>query len=575
MKKRYVVLIAVIILILVAVLSAIGYKIIIEKGKEYEISKVEEYNYFVIRQNDLYGVINKTGDIIINPEYDKVVIPNPEKPLFICSKGEEAQAFNENKEQILAEYNNLEPIRFKNISTDLMYEKSVLKYQKDGKYGLIDFQGKEITKAIYDNIESLQYKEGELLVKQNDKLGVINIKGNELVKTEYDEILIDDYYTEDENYKYSGYIVGIHTEEGYRYGYLNTKGKEILKTEYNKISRVTDKDDKDNVYLICAKNGQYGVTKNKETIINNEYQSIAYDENNDVFVLEKSSKYGIANIEGKEIIPVQYSKIDITGIYLYAQNEQGITVYNKNGNQVNIDSDVAILNTENEKYRIRINNKQGTKYGVINEDGKQLIEEKYNYIKYLYDEYFIASYEDGKLGILDAKGNTKIELNNDSLQLIQGTELIQTLKNDTTVIYSETLEKICEMKNATVEEKENYIKVFSDTETKYFDKQGKELQNTDVYPNNKLLLKVEENLYGFVDHSGKTVVECKYDKAYELNEYGFAAVKKDGKWGVINENGEEILPPTYTFDSQGEPSFIGQYYKVVYGFGEIYYTDAK
>ena len=359
-------------------------------------------------------------------------------------------------------------------------------------------------------------------------------------------------------------------------GYLNKKGKEILKAEYNKISRVTGKtDDKDNAYLVCAKNGQYGVNKNQETIIANEYQSISYDENNDVFILEKSGKYGIANIDGKIIIPVEYSKIDITGIYLYAQNEQGITVYSKNGEQVNINANVAILNTENEKYKIRINSEEGTRYGVINAEGKQLIKEKYNYIKYLYDNYFIASYENGKLGILDDAENVKIELNNDSLQLIPDTNLIQTLQENTTAIYSKTLEKICEMENATVEIKKEYIKVYNDTETKYFNKQGKELKNTEVYPNNKLFVKTEGNLYGFVDIEGNLKVECKYDKAYELNEYGFSSVKKDGKWGVVNELGEEILAPTYTFDAQTEPTFIGSYYKVTYGFGEFYYTDAQ
>ena len=129
------------------------------------------------------------------------------------------------------------------------------------------------------------------------------------------------------------------------------------------------------------------------------------------------------------------------------------------------------------------------------------------------------------------------------------------------------------MENASVLIEKEYIKVYNDTETKYFDKQGRELQNTEVYPNNKLFVKLDGNQYGFVDSKGNTIVECKYDKAYELNEYGFAAVKKDGKWGVINENGEEILAPTYTFEGQEEPNFIGQYYRVVYGFGEVYYTN--
>ena len=98
MKKRYVVLIVAIVLILIAVLSVIGYNIISENGKDYEIAKVEEYNYFVLRQNELYGVINKKGDIIIDPEYDEVIIPNPEKSVFVCSKEENTKIFNENKE---------------------------------------------------------------------------------------------------------------------------------------------------------------------------------------------------------------------------------------------------------------------------------------------------------------------------------------------------------------------------------------------------------------------------------------------------------------------------------------------
>ncbi len=129
------------------------------------------------------------------------------------------------------------------------------------------------------------------------------------------------------------------------------------------------------------------------------------------------------------------------------------------------------------------------------------------------------------------------------------------------------------MGNASVLIEKEYIKVYNDTETKYFDKQGKELQNTEVYPNNKLFVKLDGNQYGFVDSKGNTIVEYKYDKAYELNEYGFAAITKDGKWGVINEDGEEILAPTYTFEGQEEPNFIGQYYRVVYGFGEVYYTN--
>lgn len=577
MKKKYMILIAVIIVILIAATTLAVHHIMLEKGKTYEIEQIKQYNYFVLKQNDFYGVIDKKGNIIIKPEYSEVKIPNPEKGVFVCYQEENTKILNERKEEILEQYNDVQPIRLKNIVSDLMYEKSVLKYEKDGKYGLISLEGKEITKPIYDEIDSLPYKEGELLVKQEEKYGVINIKGNNLIAIEYDTITVDEYYTDENRYQNAGYIVSIKTQEGYRYGYLNKKGKEVLKTEYNEISRVTEIQDDENCYLISAKNGQYGVTKKEEEIIQNEYQSIRYDATNKVFVIEKSKKYGIANIEGKLIVPVQYNQIDITGIYLYAQNEQGTTVYNNNGTQANIDANISILNTSNEKYKIRINNENGTKYGVINKEGKQLIEEKYNYIEYLYDNYFIASNENGKLGVLDDKGLVKIEQNNASLQKIQDTDLIQTTLSEskTTQIYSKTMEKICEMQNATIEIEDNYIKIYNETETKYFNKEGKELKNTEVYPNNKLFVKVQDNQYGFVDINGNLVVDYKYDKAYEFNQYGFATVRKDGKWGAINEQGQEIVAPIYEIKEQVEPTFIGNYYRVTYGFGEYYYTDAK
>ena len=66
-------------------------------------------------------------------------------------------------------------------------------------------------------------------------------------------------------------------------------------------------------------------------------------------------------------------------------------------------------------------------------------------------------------------------------------------------------------------------------------------------------------------------MDYKYESVTEINEYGFAGIKQDGKWGVINSNGEIIIEPVYELNDN-EPTFIGQYYQVIYGNGEIYYT---
>lgn len=575
MKKTFRIRIAIITIIVISIISFCVYKFIQNDSKKYEIVKVNEYNYFLLKQNNLYGVIDKKGNTIINVQYDDIKIPNPEKAIFICYKGQTTKVLNAEKQEILTQYERVEPIRLKNIASDLMYEKSVLKYCENGKYGLINFEGKKITKAIYNEIDSLPYKEGELIVKQDEKYGVINIKGTELVNIEYDQISVDGYYTEENQYKYAGYIVSNKTDEGYRYGYINYNGEILEEIQYNELSRVTDIEDNENVYILCAKNGQYGITKNGKELIQNEYQSINFSKINNLFLVEKSKKYGIRDLNGKIIVPVEYKQIDTLGIYLYANNEQGTTVYNSEGNQVNIDANIGILDTANDKYRIRINTEENAKYGVIGRDGKQIIEEKYNYIEYLYDNYFIVSNENSKLGIIDDKDNTKVEIINDSVQKIKDTNIIQTTIGQTTQLFSKEMKKVCEMENAIIEEKDDYIKIYNSEQTKYFNQDGKELKNTEVYKNNTLYAEENDGKWGFSDINGNMKIGYRYEKVTEFNEYGFAAVKLNGKWGAIDEQGKEVSGLVYEFKEDVIPSFIGKYYKVTYGFGEFYFTDAK
>lgn len=573
MKRTFRIRMAILLIVLVSAIFFITFKIIKYNNKKYDITEVKQYNYFLVKENNLFGVIDKEGKIVINPEYEDVKIPNPEKSIFVCYKDNQIKVLNNKNEEILKQYESVEAIRLKNVSGNLTYEKSVLKYLEDGKYGLINFQGKKITKPIYDEIDGLEYKEGELLIKQNEKYGIISIKGKKIVDTKYDQISVDGYYTIEDKYQKAGYIISNKTEEGYRYGYINYSGKVIEKIQYNEISRILDMKS-DDIYLLCARNGQYGITKNGKELIRNEYQSISYDESNNLLVIERSKKYGISKLDGNIIIPVEYSQIDITGIYLYAHNDQGIIVYDTEGKQVNIDVNVVILNTSNEKYRIRINNNDRTKYGLIEKNGKQLIEEKYNYMEYLKENYFIVSDENSKLGVIDDNENQKIEIKYDLLQKVKDTEVIQATnsKNEITELYSDKLDKICEMKNAIIEVQNEYIKIYNEEETKYFDKDGNELNSMQVYPENVLYAKQKNNKWGYVNKYGDVVVDYKYDRATEFNEYGYAAVKLDNKWGVVDKKGNEIQSPIYELNTNTIPSFIGKYYKITFGFGEFYYT---
>ena len=456
-----------------------------------------------------------------------------------------------------------------------MYEKSVLKYSKNGKYGIINFNDKKITNPIYDEIDTLQFKEGELLVKKDNKYGVINIKGAEIVKANYDKIEADKYYDENTGYKDCGYIVSITTDEGYRYGYINKDGKELLKTDYNDLYRILETSSEE-AYLICAQNGKYGLYKNSKKAIDNEYQSLRYDEYNNIIVALKGKQYGVLTMEGKQIVPFKYNQIDITGENIYSTDSNGkVKVFDTNGKETSLDYNTVFTKVENTSYKINISVRDNkVNYSIYKNNEKKTTKE-YNYIEYLYDDYFLASNNNGKLGVIDEEEDTKIQFKYNTIQKIENMNLIKAINDNTkmTEIYSKDMEKITELENATVEVNDEYIKIYNDSEAKYITKDGQEIKDTDLFTDNKIFAKKQGNYWGFVDKNGKTVVEFKYDKVTEVNKYGFAGIEKSGKWGVINKEGKIILEPKYTLKDNEQPEFIGQYYKFVYGNGEIYYTN--
>ena len=573
MKKKHIVGIIIISIIIIATVGVFIAKKVIEDGKKYEIEKVDNYEYFTLKADNKYGVINKEGKQIINTEYTNVIIPNPQKPVFICYTSNSTKVLNQNGEEIFTEFKSIEPIKLKNIASSLMYEKSILTYKENEKFGLINLEGKKLTKAIYDKIEGLPYKEGELLVQKEGKYGVINLKGKELIKPQYDQINVDGYSNDENGYKNAGYIVGNKTEEGYRYGYIDINGKMLLELEYNEIQRITDVKEND-IYLIAAKNGQYGLFKNKEQVIGNEYQSITYNQTDETLILQKTKKFGVANLDGKIIIPVEYKQIDSIGMYIYATNEDGTEkVYTKDGTEVQADSNIAILETSNENYKIKIDNTNGTVYSIIDKNDNTITKQNYSYIEYLSDDNFIVSL-DGKLGVINSNNEIKIDIKYDSIEKLQNTDFVTTTlaKDKTTQIYDKNINKLCDLPNANIVVEKEYIKIYNDEVTKYFNLAGKEISSKEALKGNKIFATSNNGKWGFVDSNGNIILDYQYEKATDLNEYGFAGIKLDGKWGVVNSEGKVILEPQYIINTQLEPSFIGEYYKVEYGFGEFYYT---
>jgi len=573
--KKYVIILLTIICVFIAILAGI-YIFKAYNSIDYELEEIKNFSYFKLYENEKYGVIDSKGNIIVEPKYESIDIPNPSKAVFVVyynyneEKGDyETQVINDKNEKILTEYSYVSALMFKETNTNVPYEKSVLTYKENDKYGIINFEGQKITDAIYDSIESLLYKEGCLLVKQNDKYGIINIKGKEVIKIEYDSIVADGYYDEETKYKNAGFIVGKRQDEGYRYGYINNKGKLLLEVVYNELHRITEITNQDNVYLLAFKNGLAGVYKDEEQILKHIYEDIEYNSQNNLFVVQKSSKQGVVDDIGNKILDIEYDYIMISGNKINSKKDDIIRIYDIYGNQQTEHNSSTVLVAESQNYFITINSED--KFGVTDATGKVLIENNYSYIEYAFEDYFIVT-KDDKVGIIDSLGNIKIDFIYNVIQKIENTKVLQAILTDNvTELYNNKLEKIVELSNPSIKVEGEYIKVLTDTQKQYFDKDGKALENKDIFKNLPLISYEENGKYGFKDINSNIKIEAIYDMVTELNSYGFAAIKKDGKWGVIDSQGKVIVEPSYQIEWD-EPEFIGPYVKLNFGYGLIYYT---
>ena len=232
-------------------------------------------------------------------------------------------------------------------------------------------------------------------------------------------------------------------------------------------------------------------------------------------------------------------------------------LYDLNGNLINKDTYLSMIEVENSSYFIAVN-EEGY-YNIISKDIQ--INEKYTYIAYAFGDYFIFTNEENKVGVLNVWTGTVIEPEYSSIVNVEGTEILEA-RNDAgeVTLFDSNLEKVCTISNAVVEKiDENYIRAYSDSQIEYFDKTGKSVKNTEVFKDNKLYAYSQDGKWGFRDKAGKVVVEANYDIVAAFNEYGFAGVKKDGKWGVIDETGKTVVEPSYELETYYFPNFIGKY----------------
>jgi len=82
------------------------------------------------------------------------------------------KVINSKEKETISGYEKIEAITNIDKNQNIWYENNVLKVQKNGKYGLIDFSGKELLSAEYDSIIPIQGIENSLIIEKDGKYGL-------------------------------------------------------------------------------------------------------------------------------------------------------------------------------------------------------------------------------------------------------------------------------------------------------------------------------------------------------------------------------------------------------------------
>ena len=190
-QKVFAVIIAIIVIAMVVMIIK---NVFIQREK---LNK--EYEYFTAFSADKWGVINQDGETVINPSYQEmIVIPDKTKDVFICTYdiNEEdgtykTKALNRKNEEIFTQYDQIQVLENIDENDNIWYEKNVLKVMQNGKYGLIDLNGKKLLDCEYDEISAMKGIENSLLIRKDGYVGLANNAGTILIDVKYSDIKED------------------------------------------------------------------------------------------------------------------------------------------------------------------------------------------------------------------------------------------------------------------------------------------------------------------------------------------------------------------------------------------------
>lgn len=326
--------------------------------------------------------------------------------------------------------------------------------------------------------------------------------------------------------------------------------------------------------LKSTKTGLYGLfDSNGNTILPMEYDEMNFGtiNNKTEIAFKTEGKWGVCNENGKEIIPAEYEELKICDEdYLIQQD----------GKQKILGIDGKIIKELQGKYERTIGSQYlvySGDYWDINEN--QISNQNINYEKEKYIIYDWKKYEEGEdcYRLLDKDGNVIYEIHNNvngktPIENLEGIKvyndyyMIQSILNDRYIVLADGvfgvnapyrdgkyyLYDIIENKKIDTEYNqkiaklnENEVIAERDEGLDVYDLKGKLVRTLDIsgydsidIRNDILVAKYGES-YRVYDKQGKEITGERYLEYDQEGQY-LMVKNLEGKWGIINKNGDIV-----------------------------------
>jgi hypothetical protein len=296
----------------------------------------------VVEVNDLYGLINRQGDFIISPTFDYL---GTVKDGLIPFQKDEYFGYFDKKGQV-----RIQPI----FEEAYDFSNGVAKVSLNNFWGLINTAGQYVFEPVFETL--IEINDSSFVAEKKEAFGLISIERDTILPFEYD------YIGEPSN----GYYLVTQNDS---FNYVNVQSKELLLQawqpvypEYKILARYRK------TPILIASNEGYNYMQKDGKLIFKQPKS-ALGVYSDLIAFEKEGQWGyLTPIPAKEQIKPQFDRAN--------SFEHGLGIVS-----------LSPL------------------WGIINKDGKFLIEAFYEDLQFLNSDLLLAKGK-GNYGLLSVVGDT-------------------------------------------------------------------------------------------------------------------------------------------------------------------------